>query len=134
MLADGLVDELHLFVYPLTRGPGPRLFSEEAAPGKLSLAACESYDNVSSTWPTDRSVRPPRQEGTIANATSNGAVPGLTHPATPLGWASAAISTRPADRTKSVPPRPELIARGAATAVSCQAASSGCLTRTRCSR
>jgi dihydrofolate reductase len=26
MLADGLVDELHLFVYPLTRGPGPRLF------------------------------------------------------------------------------------------------------------
>jgi dihydrofolate reductase len=45
MLADGLVDELHLFVYPLTRGPGPRLFPEEAAPRKLSLAACESYDN-----------------------------------------------------------------------------------------
>ena len=45
MLADGLVDGLHLFVYPLTRGSGPRLFPEEAAPGKLSLAACESYDN-----------------------------------------------------------------------------------------
>ena len=45
MLADGLVDELHLFVYPLTRGSGPRLFPEDAAPGKLSLAACESYDN-----------------------------------------------------------------------------------------
>jgi dihydrofolate reductase len=45
MLADGLVDELHLFVYPLTRGAGPRLFPEDAAPGKLSLAACESYDN-----------------------------------------------------------------------------------------
>jgi dihydrofolate reductase len=45
MLADALVDELHLFVYPLTRGGGPRLFPEEAAPGKLSLAACESYDN-----------------------------------------------------------------------------------------
>jgi dihydrofolate reductase len=45
MLADGLVDELHLFVYPLTRGPGPRLFTEEAAPGNLSLAACESYEN-----------------------------------------------------------------------------------------
>jgi dihydrofolate reductase len=45
MLADGLVDELHLFVYPLTRGAGPRLFSEEAAPGKVSLAACESYEN-----------------------------------------------------------------------------------------
>ena len=37
--------ELHLFVYPLTRGPGPRLFPEDAAPSKLSLAACESYEN-----------------------------------------------------------------------------------------
>jgi dihydrofolate reductase len=45
MLADHLVDELDLFVYPLTRGSGPRLFPEDAAPGKLSLAACESYDN-----------------------------------------------------------------------------------------
>ena len=45
MLADGLVDELHLFVYPLTRGSGPRLFPEGAAPGNLSLAACESYEN-----------------------------------------------------------------------------------------
>jgi dihydrofolate reductase len=45
MLADGLIDQLHLFVYPLTRGAGPRLFTEEAAPGKLSLAASESYDN-----------------------------------------------------------------------------------------
>src|SRR6266550_2495816 len=33
MPADGLVDELHLFVYPLTRGSGPRLFAEEDAPG-----------------------------------------------------------------------------------------------------
>jgi dihydrofolate reductase len=45
MLADGLVDGLHLFVYPLTRGPGPRLFREEAAPARFSLAAKESYDN-----------------------------------------------------------------------------------------
>jgi dihydrofolate reductase len=45
MLADGLVDELHLFVYPLTRGAGPRLFPEDAAPRKLSLAASESYEN-----------------------------------------------------------------------------------------
>jgi dihydrofolate reductase len=45
MLADGLIDELHLFVYPLTRGPGPRLFPEEAAPGSQSLAACEAYEN-----------------------------------------------------------------------------------------
>jgi dihydrofolate reductase len=45
MLADGLVDALHLFVYPLTRGSGPRLFPEEAAPRNLSLAASESYEN-----------------------------------------------------------------------------------------
>ena len=45
MLADGLVDELHLFVYPLTRGSGPRLFPEEAAPRNMSLAASESYEN-----------------------------------------------------------------------------------------
>jgi dihydrofolate reductase len=45
MLADGLVDQLHLFVYPLTRGPGPRLFAEQDAASKLSLAASESYDN-----------------------------------------------------------------------------------------
>jgi len=45
MLADGLVDGLHLFVYPLTRGSGPRLFPEDAAPRKLSLATVESYDN-----------------------------------------------------------------------------------------
>jgi len=45
MLADGLVDELHLFVYPLTRGAGPRLFPDGAEPAKLSLAACESYEN-----------------------------------------------------------------------------------------
>ncbi|HEX2049706.1 MAG TPA: dihydrofolate reductase family protein [Actinomycetota bacterium] len=45
MLADALVDELHLLVYPLTRGSGPRLFPAEAPPGNLSLSACESYDN-----------------------------------------------------------------------------------------
>jgi dihydrofolate reductase len=45
MLADGLVDELHLFVYPLTRGAGPRLFPPDAPPATLSLAACESYEN-----------------------------------------------------------------------------------------
>ena len=45
MLADGLVDELHLFVYPLTRGDGPRLFAEGAAQATFELAANESYDN-----------------------------------------------------------------------------------------
>jgi dihydrofolate reductase len=44
MLADHLVDQLHLFVYPLTRGSGPRLFPEGGA-GAFSLTACESYDN-----------------------------------------------------------------------------------------
>jgi dihydrofolate reductase len=45
MLADSLIDELHLFVYPLTRGSGPRLFTEDAEPRKLTLAAAETYDN-----------------------------------------------------------------------------------------
>lgn len=45
MLADGLVDQLHLFVYPLTRGAGPRLFPEDAKPTNMSLATTESYDN-----------------------------------------------------------------------------------------
>jgi dihydrofolate reductase len=45
LLADGLVDELHLFVFPLTRGTGLRLFPEGAAPAKLSLARSEAYDN-----------------------------------------------------------------------------------------
>jgi dihydrofolate reductase len=45
MLADGLVDELHLLVYPLTRGAGPRLFTEDAAPSKFSIEDSESYKN-----------------------------------------------------------------------------------------
>ena len=45
LLADRLVDELHLFVYPLTRGRGPRLFLEDAAPTALSSAGSESYAN-----------------------------------------------------------------------------------------
>ncbi|MFL5860893.1 MAG: dihydrofolate reductase family protein [Solirubrobacteraceae bacterium] len=45
MLEDGLVDELHLFVYPVTRGSGPRLFAEGAGPKKFALAASESYEN-----------------------------------------------------------------------------------------
>ena len=43
MLSDGLIDELHLFVFPLTRGSGPRLFPEEAK--KLELAATQQYEN-----------------------------------------------------------------------------------------
>jgi dihydrofolate reductase len=45
MLEDGLIDELHLCVYPETRGAQPRLFTEAATPAKLSLATAESYDN-----------------------------------------------------------------------------------------
>jgi dihydrofolate reductase len=45
MLADGLVDELHLFVYPLTLGAGPRLLADGLEPLKLSLAGSETYDN-----------------------------------------------------------------------------------------
>jgi dihydrofolate reductase len=45
LLDDGLIDELHLFVYPLTRGEGPRLFADGDPPRKLSLAACRSFEN-----------------------------------------------------------------------------------------
>jgi dihydrofolate reductase len=45
MLADGLVDVLHLLVYPLTRGDGPRLFPDGAAPSTLELADSRTYDN-----------------------------------------------------------------------------------------
>ncbi|HKD93141.1 MAG TPA: dihydrofolate reductase family protein [Gaiellaceae bacterium] len=45
MLADDLVDELHLFVFPLTRGQGPRLFADGAPPLNLSLEAYERYPN-----------------------------------------------------------------------------------------
>jgi dihydrofolate reductase len=44
MLADGLVDELHLFVFPLALGTGPRLFSD-GVDGKFSLVETESYEN-----------------------------------------------------------------------------------------
>jgi dihydrofolate reductase len=44
MLADGLVDELHLFVYPLTRGDGPKLF-DGALARKYTLAQSQAYDN-----------------------------------------------------------------------------------------
>jgi dihydrofolate reductase len=45
MLADGLIDELHLCVFPLTRATEPRLFTEEASPGKMTLNIADSYDN-----------------------------------------------------------------------------------------
>ena len=45
LLADGLVDGLHLFVYPLTRSSGERLFLDNSKPLGLSLLACDAYDN-----------------------------------------------------------------------------------------
>jgi dihydrofolate reductase len=45
LLDDGLIDGLHLFVYPLTRGEGPRLFADGAAPRTFALEASESYEN-----------------------------------------------------------------------------------------
>jgi dihydrofolate reductase len=44
MLADGLVDELHLFVYPLALGSGPRLFGGTPTV-KFALADSKGYDN-----------------------------------------------------------------------------------------
>ncbi len=44
MLADGLVDELHLFVFPLTLGTGQRLFTDGGPAAKLDLAGTETFD------------------------------------------------------------------------------------------
>ena len=45
MIADGLVDGLHLFMDPLTLGGGLRLFPDGDAPAKLALAGTEAYPN-----------------------------------------------------------------------------------------
>lgn len=45
LLDDGLVDGVHLFVFPLTRGSGPRLFPEGAPEHKLSLESAEGFPN-----------------------------------------------------------------------------------------
>jgi dihydrofolate reductase len=45
MLADGLVDEVHLFVFPVALGAGARLFDEGGATRKFALAGAESYDS-----------------------------------------------------------------------------------------
>ena len=44
MLADGLVDELHLFVFPVALGTGKRLFGD-GAEVKLALVGSESYSS-----------------------------------------------------------------------------------------
>jgi dihydrofolate reductase len=45
MLADRLVDELHLFVFPVALGAGQRLFSNGGSATKLALAAADTYEN-----------------------------------------------------------------------------------------
>ena len=44
LIADGLLDELHLFVYPVTRGAGPRLYPGTPST-KWSLARSATYGN-----------------------------------------------------------------------------------------
>lgn len=44
LLADGLVDRLHLFVYPVALGAGSRLFGD-GLHVKFGLTQCETYDN-----------------------------------------------------------------------------------------
>jgi dihydrofolate reductase len=45
MLADGLVDELHLFTYPVARGAGQRLLPDGGPATKFTLAGSEAYSN-----------------------------------------------------------------------------------------
>jgi dihydrofolate reductase len=45
LLADGLADELHLFVYPVARGAGQRLFADNGPATKFTLAGSEVYSN-----------------------------------------------------------------------------------------
>ena len=45
MIADRLVDELHLFVYPLTLSVGQRLFAEGMPPSTWTRENAELFDN-----------------------------------------------------------------------------------------
>jgi dihydrofolate reductase len=45
LLEDGLVDELHLFVYPVALGSGARLFPDGRGPTKLALLESDAYSN-----------------------------------------------------------------------------------------
>jgi dihydrofolate reductase len=45
MLGDELIDELHLFMFPLALGSGQRLFPEGTRQTKLKLSACRTFDN-----------------------------------------------------------------------------------------
>ena len=45
LIQDGLLDELHLSVYPLTRGSGPKLFENGMPETKWKTVVSEGYDN-----------------------------------------------------------------------------------------
>jgi dihydrofolate reductase len=45
MLADGLVDHLHLLLYPVTRGEGVQLFVPGDAPRTFAVADSRSFEN-----------------------------------------------------------------------------------------
>ncbi len=45
LLADGLVDALHLLVYPIVLGQGERLFPDGMANTQLALNGSEAFDN-----------------------------------------------------------------------------------------
>jgi len=45
MLADGLVDQLHLFVFPLALGAGQRLFAGDGSLCKFTLGDADTYDS-----------------------------------------------------------------------------------------
>jgi dihydrofolate reductase len=45
LLADGLVDELHLLVYPVVLGSGAKLFPDGTGHVPLALAAQEAFEN-----------------------------------------------------------------------------------------
>jgi dihydrofolate reductase len=45
LLADGLLDALHLFVFPVALGAGARLFAEGGEPTRLALSESEAYDS-----------------------------------------------------------------------------------------
>ena len=45
MLQDGLIDQLHVVMYPIALGKGARLFDDDANSVKMSLTECDAFDN-----------------------------------------------------------------------------------------
>jgi dihydrofolate reductase len=45
LLKEGMIDDLHLFIYPVARGTGAHLFDDDVGPTKLALRAHDVYGN-----------------------------------------------------------------------------------------